>query len=917
MINDKKDFWKRKLMAYLHDPPHKPYGIVKHEETIKSNLNIFALTCEDFVEFEHRSDAVAAAADRFCFPNPRKLFENHKLRTDWKSEGLPFIHPFCGSELKPHSHPVTRDVAEDWMSCALLRTIKDQDCSFNNFLKTWRLWERNITKEYGDSGLYMPYLVADTRIPDHTIWQHNSLVSALAGCGDKPAFMLFQIGPVQSFIAQAKKTQDLWAGSYILSYLNAIAMHVIATEYGPDHIVFPQIKGNPIIDKLFWNEYGEDLEFSEEAFLKWQKKQLLIPSLPNRFMALVSTGDREIIDKVKMEVRDSWKKIESAVHKFMKTRMDSSFPNWDELWSEQVDYFPRIDCMLHPFEDNDKIIEEFLEQKCPPFDNPEKHSTIQNQYWALDCIKDEYKDSRNYKNRYDNINNKYVMLGEDGKDLNQDSRAIINNLGFTWALQYLKAEWKFGALRNSRTFDQRFSFEKRAYQDKKRWVEKDPLDGINEVLGGQKNKNFWATVSKDDVLQKYFKGKQRYGAMSVIKRLFAPAYLKNEDVFDLNSTLRIKSIPEIASGRQIDSDNDLTNNDNKYYAVICLDGDNMGKWLSGENSQELSNQISGEGIKKFFNKNWDDNKGKLLRTVTPSYHLAFSEALSNFANYCVEPIIEKFKGQLIYAGGDDVMAMVPANNAIDCAEALQYAFRGIKPADVSTNTFNVLNDIFDYEWSEMELLSHTDGFLKLKKPGSSRPKHPMLMPGPRATVSAGIAIGHIKSPMQDTIKAARGAEQNAKDLGKDGFYLNIIKRSGESHGFFAHWNRKGEDQNWINDDQKKYSKFLSVWNIFIKDPTLEDSSNSLPYIYTQYISKLMKKMKGEYIEKFDINLIAACREFLRIVLERQTSLEKSEAEQRSKDFIRDLNLSNTTPENYLNFWKCYAFMKRIEKGGDE
>ncbi|WAM31763.1 type III-B CRISPR-associated protein Cas10/Cmr2 [Caldicellulosiruptor naganoensis] len=73
---------------------------------------------------------------------------------------------------------------------------------------------------------------ADSRIPSHSIYNHLVQTSAIATAitdvdklfcgelkGDIPAFLLFTIGPVQSFIATARKAQDLWAGSYILSYL--------------------------------------------------------------------------------------------------------------------------------------------------------------------------------------------------------------------------------------------------------------------------------------------------------------------------------------------------------------------------------------------------------------------------------------------------------------------------------------------------------------------------------------------------------------------------------------------------------------------------------------------------------------------------------------------------------------------------
>ncbi|MFS8580603.1 MAG: hypothetical protein LOD88_11335, partial [Novibacillus thermophilus] len=35
----------------------------------------------------------------------------------------------------------------------------------------------------------------------------------------KQSLLVFSIGPVQSFIAAARKLEDLWSGSYVLSYL--------------------------------------------------------------------------------------------------------------------------------------------------------------------------------------------------------------------------------------------------------------------------------------------------------------------------------------------------------------------------------------------------------------------------------------------------------------------------------------------------------------------------------------------------------------------------------------------------------------------------------------------------------------------------------------------------------------------------
>ena len=70
---------------------------------------------------------------------------------------------------------------------------------------------------------------------------------------------LFTVGPVQSFIAQARKTQDLYAGSQILTELVKAGIE----EVGRENIIFP---------------YAYPDEDN-----KWQD----VKSLPNRFLAVV------------------------------------------------------------------------------------------------------------------------------------------------------------------------------------------------------------------------------------------------------------------------------------------------------------------------------------------------------------------------------------------------------------------------------------------------------------------------------------------------------------------------------------------------------------------------------------------------------------------------------------------------------
>lgn len=54
-----------------------------------------------------------------------------------------------------------------------------------------------------------------------------------------PNLLLFHIGPVQSFIVSARRSRDLWFGSWLLSDLSKTAARVIAQRHGKDSLIFP------------------------------------------------------------------------------------------------------------------------------------------------------------------------------------------------------------------------------------------------------------------------------------------------------------------------------------------------------------------------------------------------------------------------------------------------------------------------------------------------------------------------------------------------------------------------------------------------------------------------------------------------------------------------------------------------------
>jgi CRISPR-associated protein Cmr2 len=104
----------------------------------------------------------------------------------------------------------------------------------------------------------------------------------------------FTLGPVQDFIEQARRTRDFWAGSFILSLLSGHAMRALKDKNG--EIVFPQIEDDPLFEALSGNG-----------------REPHVGSLPNRFKADIDKvqGDAGKICKDTVEV--AWKEICASV----------------------------------------------------------------------------------------------------------------------------------------------------------------------------------------------------------------------------------------------------------------------------------------------------------------------------------------------------------------------------------------------------------------------------------------------------------------------------------------------------------------------------------------------------------------------------------------------------------------------------
>lgn len=113
---------------------------------------------------------------------------------------------------------------------------------------------------------------------------------------------IFQIGPVQEFIQTARKTQDFWSGSFLLSFLTAKAIHA----FGDKYVIFPDHAQSQIYDT------------ATKTDVPWPRKQVAdcyTPSIPNRFLAITDNDPRSRLEKAKKAVMETWQTIANEVRK--------------------------------------------------------------------------------------------------------------------------------------------------------------------------------------------------------------------------------------------------------------------------------------------------------------------------------------------------------------------------------------------------------------------------------------------------------------------------------------------------------------------------------------------------------------------------------------------------------------------------
>lgn len=448
---------------------------------------------------------------------------------------------------------------------------------------------------------------------------------------DKQIFQ-FTLGPVQGFVAQARRTRDFWAGSFILSWLSSVAMANIQQQGGV--INFPQ----PDEDYQAWL-HGTG-----------NSKAPLQGSVPNRFKAMTAAVPSDFDpQQVNNSVMLAWHALAQTVwrHDLEDVADDAT----RSIWQRQINQFWEISWVLSA-DDGVNLLDRRKNWRSPVAPNEPGHKCMMMDGWQ--------ELSGVLASNMHEVNRFWQQLRSTGKN---GIRTDLREREQLCAMAFIKRRF-------ARYFDQvRFALPGSeqliqgwplpsavpsvAFLAAAHWIaeaiEKAPLvsfEQFNQAASELADYSEAAHVSDDSFeidIQCVSDAARRRSQQDGFRRLWAgldgqlyfPSSLQNSNLF----ADQAKAGKTLKALHGLCKDAGLQELPSPFYAILLMDGDQLGSHM-GDTSKQAP----------------------------------ISQALNAFTKGAGR-LVREHNGFLVYAGGDDVLALLPLQDALQAAAALQAFYK--------------------------------------------------------------------------------------------------------------------------------------------------------------------------------------------------------------------------------------------------
>jgi len=422
----------------------------------------------------------------------------------------------------------------------------------------------------------------------------------------------FTLGPVQGFVAQARRTRDFWAGSFLLSYLAGVAMREVIGQEGK--IVFP---------------------LPDESYLQWIDGALKPGEppkhggIPNRFLAEVPEDfDPQRVEKA---VKRAWRELAERV--WQKDLQNHAGPETRKIWDRQINGFWEISWAMVEDPNDTGVLDRrknwrshYLQPepgaKCmamegmqelsgteSPGEGEEFWEKLQKRIGETDLRENERLCAVAYVKR------RFVHGFKDfeakmpsgwtarGWELPKAVPSVTYIAAAPWLAETIGKAKENPEIENAlwRLHDEAVALT--------RYSEKDTQITCVRKVGGHRK---WEALDGHVFFEADLRDKKLFRDRPRAERV-------------LNALDRLRDAAEPKRGPP-----------SPYYALLLMDGDSLGRHMSDPAKREL-----------------------------------ISAALKTFTGEVQTVVERKHSGFLIYAGGDDVLALLTLDDALPCAAALR------------------------------------------------------------------------------------------------------------------------------------------------------------------------------------------------------------------------------------------------------
>lgn len=449
--------------------------------------------------------------------------------------------------------------------------------------------------------------------------------------------LMFTIGPVQSFIAAARKTEDLWMGSYILSYLAAIAIDNV--RGGDVELIYPAIG-------------------AQSPFAFWRQQDFSTPSLPNLFLA-IGNGIEVSRDELAKRAEKAERNVKAEFRRMAECAVDEAFSEWrwtyvGPMLERQISDFLSVNWVIT--DEAEQVYQDWCARtaaslaaakNCRPFTQSSEFGrkcSLDGTHEILHLQQGEpVSQTMKWWQDFAERNPQYCRQGEALGSVSLTKRMGRHFLN-------TESEFKDEFSNNRPSFPSTSEVATADFKDGLR-SNPDALDVykrfVKQVRNLKTSNNSPTDVPTIQPLPKVgdLLGTENIDGDWFYEESWTEPYLKSNHNIDASKE---KEQIQICNGLRQDLVRLLGGEPGRYYAVIALDGDNMGDKIREAQSQP-------------------EHKNLSLRMIQ----------YTGDARQIVE---QEHFGKLTFAGGDDLLALANLRDLLPILKRLRAQFPDLTTA---------------------------------------------------------------------------------------------------------------------------------------------------------------------------------------------------------------------------------------------